>query len=310
MCAQRDARVGGYECLEGTPPRERASVQCEGKEGGGERLEGAPPPATGVYSCGNAADTPGGRLAVSAAECDCTPDDGTGVGAWDGLQAMGSQLQPQDEDECDAEVRAALSRVCMRVASASASARVTSAYACARDGDARVGAPLRETCVGRLLGGAGSACDSSTESSEQGSSTTSNSTSSGTDGDVWEGVQWAGSVARTAPSVCSRDANRRRRRRRGREESMAELRDRYMRYAFQIDRLIARQGKKWGRVEVVRARQRRCMISMLQCAPSSQTRALQRVRAYVDCAALREFESGEDSAQVYVHVHPDVRHSY
>ena len=225
-------------------------------------------------------------------------DDGVGVG--DGLQAGSCAHTWKRKHDCNGTARTTATGRCAHAAAA-----------CVQKATVGVKRRASDAGRGRLLGGAGSVCSDSTESNASDSSTTTSNDTSASSSDDGSSTQWEGDPAGTAPdSVCSRDANRRRRRRRGRAETMDELRDRYWRYAFQIDRLIARRGKKWGRVEVIRARQRRCMLHMLQCDPDSQSRALQRVRAYVDGDALREFETGEDSAQVYVHMHPDVRHSY
>ena len=93
---------------------------------------------------------------------------------------------------------------------------------------------------------------------------------------------------------------------------MADLRARYERYAQQINRLVARKGKKWKRVECVRRKQRRCMLSMLLFPPAQLSRALRRVQPVVDMSkeALLEYEGGESTSQIYVHVHPSVRSAY
>lgn len=85
---------------------------------------------------------------------------------------------------------------------------------------------------------------------------------------------------------------------------------RYMRYAAQIERLLARRGKKWKKIECVRQRQRRLMIALLSRPAAELNRALRRVKPHVlDESALEEYECG-DGAQVYAHVHPLVKSSY
>jgi hypothetical protein len=93
---------------------------------------------------------------------------------------------------------------------------------------------------------------------------------------------------------------------------MEELLARYDRYALQINRLVGKRGKKWKRVEGVRQRQRRCLVQMLGFPAACLTRALRRVQAVV-CTSLTildEYEQGEATAQVYVHVNPRVRSTY
>jgi hypothetical protein len=112
--------------------------------------------------------------------------------------------------------------------------------------------------------------------------------------------------------ACSLNAPRGRRwRRRGRPESYQELVGRYVRYAKQIDRLVVRRGKKWRKIHAVRARQRRVLYALLDMPAVLQSKALRRVQPLVrDKCVLKEYETGVDSGQVYVHVHPWVRHNY
>ena len=84
-----------------------------------------------------------------------------------------------------------------------------------------------------------------------------------------------------------------------------------MRYAGQIDRLVTRKGRKWKKIHAIRARQRRVLALMLDRPAWGMSRALRRVKPYVlGASALAEYENGTESAQVYVHVHPSVRHAY
>ena len=126
----------------------------------------------------------------------------------------------------------------------------------------------------RLRGGAGGSTASSSSSSESSSSSTSSSSDvSSNDGSARgsstngrdssahsEGdprrrrvgsVESLPSQEPNAPVGVGGSWRRRRRRQRG-PETMADLRARYERYAQQINRLVARKGKKWKRVECVR----------------------------------------------------------
>jgi hypothetical protein len=192
----------------------------------------------------------------------------------------------------------------------------------ARRGDAGVGVGSAsdvawssdETGAGeRLLGGGGSPSSGSSDSSAS-SSSTSDELESDTSGSeaAREGTDGKG-ARRTCQTEPSRAARHRRRRRRLRgRESMSDLLGRYDRYAQQIDRLVGKRGKKWKRVEGVRRRQRRCMLQMLSFPAAQLTRALRRVQAVVCTseAELVEYETGEVSTQVYVHVNPRVRSAY
>ena len=108
---------------------------------------------------------------------------------------------------------------------------------------------------------------------------------------------------------------RRRRRRcaeRGASASVLELMDQYERYASQIWRILKRKGAKWHKAEAVRRKQRRCLIMMLRRPTWELPRALQRVQRVV-CVServLKEFERGEHTANIYVQVHPGVKHTY
>ena len=103
----------------------------------------------------------------------------------------------------------------------------------------------------------------------------------------------------------------RRWRRRGRGETYEELEARFCRYAAQIDRLVVRRGRKWKQIHAVRARQRRVLCALLDRPAWQMSKALRRVKPWVlGEDVLKEYERGVDSAQVYVHVHPGVRHSY
>ena len=86
-----------------------------------------------------------------------------------------------------------------------------------------------------------------------------------------------------------------------------------MRYARQIERLLAKRGKKWKKIECVRRRQRRVMLSLLHRPAQELTKALRRVQPHVlvdvDEEQLKEYEEGA-GAQVYAHVHPYVKSSY
>ena len=150
---------------------------------------------------------------------------------------------------------------------------------------------LQRRTEGRLLGGAQS--DSASEQSSDASSVP-----------VWEAAR------RTSESTCGM-LSRRRTRRRRRCESYEELEARYVRYAVQIDGLVRKTGRKWKRLHAVRARQRRVLYKMLQFPAWCMSKALRRVKPYIaDKDLLREYEQGVDSAQVYVHVNPEVRSSY
>ena len=91
---------------------------------------------------------------------------------------------------------------------------------------------------------------------------------------------------------------------------MDDLKARYALYAARIHVLMARKGKKWQRIERVRAKQRRCAVAMLAAPPELQSRAMRRVSAYVNARELERFESCESTSQVYVHFHPQVKHTY
>jgi len=88
---------------------------------------------------------------------------------------------------------------------------------------------------------------------------------------------------------------------------------RYLRYARQVERLLAKRGKKWKKIESVRRRQRRLMLVLLRRPPAQLSQALRRVQPYVltecDEAALVEYEEGA-CAKIYVHVHPTIKSAY
>ena len=122
---------------------------------------------------------------------------------------------------------------------------------------------------------------------------------------------WAGGRDVTPPVPGVR--RRRARRRRGRHvriECMGDLQARYAKYSVRIHELMARKGKKWKRIERVRSKQRRCAVAMLAAPPELQTRAMRRVSAYVNARELERFEACERTSQVYVHFHPEVKHTY
>ena len=168
----------------------------------------------------------------------------------------------------------------------------------------------------RLLGGAGR--DSDTSSGDSGSEVSGRNNTCQSQGSDTSAESGTGSVeegSSVGSSGGAADARRvvprRRARRRGRAESYCELEARFERYAHQINRLIGRRGQKWKKIEAVRSRQRRVLVRMLEFPVGVLSKALRRVRPYVlGAEALAAFERDVDTEQVYVHVHPQVRHSY
>ena len=86
----------------------------------------------------------------------------------------------------------------------------------------------------------------------------------------------------------------------------------YERLARKVSDLLDCKGEKWRKLEAVRHRQRQCLIKLLRRPSAELTLALQRMQKVVcvDSEVLREFERGERTANIYVQVHPIVKHSY
>ena len=91
---------------------------------------------------------------------------------------------------------------------------------------------------------------------------------------------------------------------------MGELRGQYARDGDAVVKLLKRSGRKWKRIRVLRMRQRRTMLRMMQkpCA----TRAMCRTLRVVDVRrrSLLAYEQNAETAAIYVQCHPTVRHAY
>ena len=94
------------------------------------------------------------------------------------------------------------------------------------------------------------------------------------------------------------------------EATTSELRAVYARDSDAVVKLLGKTGHKWKRIRVLRMRQRRTMLQMMQRGDA--TRAMRRHLAVVDVRkrALRDFEANAETSAIYVQVHPRVRHAY